>query len=80
VLKRKNLPNNLVNIIIRLHKNSRIKVKTGSVDSELESSIRVRQASCEGPVLFLFMIQVALETSTFENGVTMDNLLDGNEE
>ena len=38
------------------------KVKVGSVDSDLESSIGVRQGSCEGPVLFLFIMQAAMET------------------
>jgi hypothetical protein len=70
-----------VNITIRLHKSAKIKVKIGSVDSEIESFIGVRQGSCEGPVLFLFIIQAALETMkwpvtkpeffTRENGVTM---------
>jgi hypothetical protein len=80
VLRRYGLPNNFVNIIIRLHKNAKIKVKIGSVDSEIESSIGVRQGSCEGPVLFLFIMKAALETMkwpvpkpeffTHENGVT----------
>jgi hypothetical protein len=57
-------------------------VKVGSLDSEIEGSIGVRQGSCEGPVLFLFIKQAALETMkwpvlkpelcTRENGVTMD--------
>jgi hypothetical protein len=56
------LPNYFVDIIIRLHKNATFKLKIGSVDSELESSIGVRQGSSEGPVLFLFIMQAALET------------------
>jgi hypothetical protein len=36
-----------------------------SVDPELESSIRVRQGSCEGPVVFPVLIQAALETVTW---------------
>ena len=81
VLRRFGLPDHFVNVIIRLHKNAMIKVKVGAVDSELESSIGVRQGSCEGPVLFLFIMQAALETMnwpvakpgfrTCENGVTM---------
>jgi hypothetical protein len=56
-------------------------VKVGEVESELESSIGVRQGSCEGPVLFLFIMQAAMETMkwpvpkpefrTRANGVTM---------
>jgi hypothetical protein len=81
VLRRYGLPNHFVNIIIRLHKNAKIKVKIGSVDFEIESFIGVRQGSYEGPVLFLFKMQAALETMnwpvpkpelcTRENGVTM---------
>ena len=81
VLRRFGLPDHFVNIDIRLHENARIKVKVGDVESELESSIGVRQGSCEGPVLFLFIMQVAMETikwsvpkpefCTRVNGVTM---------
>jgi hypothetical protein len=39
-----------------------IKVEIGSVDSEIESSFGVQQVTCEGPVLFLFIIPAALET------------------
>jgi hypothetical protein len=56
-------------------------MKIGSVDSEFESSIGVRQGSCEGPVLFLIIKQAAIETMKWpvpkpkfcsrENGVTM---------
>ena len=35
-------------------------VKIGEVDSEIDSSIGVRQGSCEGPVLFLFIMQAAM--------------------
>ena len=61
VLRRFGLPD-FVNIVIRLNENARIKVKVGDVESELESSIGVRQGSCEGPVLFLFIMQAAMET------------------
>jgi hypothetical protein len=39
-----------------------INVKFGEDDSEVESSISVRQGSCEGPSLFLFIMQAAMET------------------
>jgi hypothetical protein len=80
VLRCYGLRSHFVNIIVRLHKNAKIKEKIGSVDSEIESSIGVRQGSCEGPILFLFIMQAALETMkwpvpkpefcTRENGVT----------
>jgi hypothetical protein len=86
VLRRYGLPNNFLNIIIRLHKNAKTKVKIGSVNSEIKSSIGVQQGSCEGPVLFLFIMQAALETmkwpvpkpefGTHENGVTMGERTD----
>ncbi len=75
------LPEQSVNIVIRLHEHARIKVKVRNVESELESSIGVRQGSCEGPVLFLFTMQAAMETMKWKepnpeyctrtNGVTM---------
>lgn len=81
VLRRFGLPDHFVNIVIRLHEHARIKVKVGNVESELDSSIGVRQGSCEGPVLFLFIMQAAMETMkwpvpkpeycTRTNGVTM---------
>ena len=62
VLRRFGLPDHFVNIVIRLHEHAKIKVKVGEVESELDSSIGVRQGSCEGPVLFLFIMQAAMET------------------
>ncbi len=60
MLRRFGLPDHFVNVVIRLlHKNAKIKVKVGEVGSELESSIGVRLGSCEGPKLFLFIMQAA---------------------
>ena len=56
VLRRFGLPDHFVNIVIRLHENAKIKVKVGDVESEIDRSIGVRQGSCEGPVLFLFIM------------------------
>jgi hypothetical protein len=81
VLRRNGLPNLILNIVIRLNRNVKTTLKTGSVDSELESSIGVRQGSCKGSVLFLFIMQAAFETMrwpvpklelcTHENGVAI---------
>jgi hypothetical protein len=70
-----------VNIIILLHKHAKIKVKIGSVDSEIESSIGMRQGSLEGLLLFPFIMHAALENMKWpvpkpeffnrENGATM---------
>ena len=62
ILRRFGLPDHFVNIVIRLHENAKIKVKFESVDSELESSVGVRQGSCVCPVLILFIMQAAMET------------------
>ena len=43
-------------------------VKIGEVDSEIDSSIGVRQGPCEGPVLFLFIMQAAMETMEWPAG------------
>ena len=45
-----------------IHYGAKVKVKIGEVDSEIDSTIGVRQGSCEGPVLFLFIMQAAIDT------------------
>ena len=40
---------------------SLINVKIGEGDTAVGSSIGVRQGACEGPVLFLFIMQAALK-------------------
>jgi hypothetical protein len=47
VLRRYGLPNHFVNIVIRLHTKS--KVKIGSADSEIKS-FEVRKGLCVGPI------------------------------
>jgi len=46
-------------MLVRLHENAVIKVQFGEEDTEADSSIGVRQGSCQGPILFLFIIQAA---------------------
>ena len=62
VLRKFGLPDHFINIVIRLHTNATIKFKVGEVDTAVPSSIGVRQGSVEGPSLFLFIMQAALET------------------
>ena len=54
--------------LVRLHYGAKVKVKIGEVDSEIDSTIGVRQGSCEGPVLFLFIMQAAMETLEWPEG------------
>ena len=59
ILRRFGLPDHFVNIVIRLHENALINVKIGKDGFEVESSIGVRQGSCEGPILFWFIMRQA---------------------
>jgi hypothetical protein len=65
ILRRFGLLDHFVNIGIRLHENALIYVKIGEDDFEVESYIGVWQGSCEGPILFLFIMLAAMETSTW---------------
>jgi hypothetical protein len=56
VLRRYGLTNPFCDIIIRHYKNATTKLKIGSIDSEIESSIGVRQ------FFVLVIMQAALET------------------
>ena len=49
-------------MLVRLHADAVIKVKIGEEDTDVDSSIGVRQGACEGPILFLFIMQAAMET------------------
>jgi len=62
VLRRYGMRDHFVKVLIRLHYGSKVKVKIGEVTSEIDSTIGVRQGSYEGPVLFLFIMQAAMET------------------
>jgi hypothetical protein len=62
VMRKFGMPDHFINIVTRLHTGATIKLKIGDTDSDIPSTIGVRQGSCEGPALFLFMIQAALET------------------
>jgi hypothetical protein len=61
VLRRFGIPDHHANVIIRLHEKAMIKVKIGNVEEKVGCSIGVRQGSCEGSVLFLFIMQAAME-------------------
>jgi hypothetical protein len=63
MLRRFGIPDQLFNVIICLHENAVIKVNIGNVEEKVENSIGVRQGSCGGPVLFLFIMRAAMETT-----------------
>jgi hypothetical protein len=62
VLRKFGFPDHFINILIRLHKGAIMKFKVGETDTDVSSNIGVRQGACEGPSLFLFIMQAALET------------------
>ena len=55
------MPGHFVNMLVRLHAGAVINVKIGEGDTAVGSSTGVRQSTCEGPILFLFIMQAALE-------------------
>jgi hypothetical protein len=69
VLRRFGLPDHFVEVLMRLHFGAKVKVKIGKEDSEVDSTIGVRQGSCEGPVLSLFIIEAAIETLQWPDGM-----------
>jgi hypothetical protein len=69
VLRRFGLPDHFVEVLMRLHFVAEVKVKIGEGDAELDSTIGIRQGTCEGPVLFLFIIQAAMGTLQWPGGV-----------
>ena len=64
ILLKFGLPAHFVNIVLRLHHNAvmKFKINDQAEDAEVDSMIGVRQGACEGPVLFLFIMQAAIET------------------
>jgi hypothetical protein len=56
-------------LLMRLHFGAKVKVKIGKEDLEVDSTIGVRQGSCEGSVHFLFIMQAAMEALQWPDGV-----------
>ena len=65
VLRKFGMPDHFICIVMRLHTGAVMKFKIGEIDSTVPSEIGVRQGSCEGPTLFLFIMQAALETMSW---------------
>ena len=49
VLRKFGMPDHFINIVIRLHQGASIAFKVGETDTNVPSTIGVRQGSCEGP-------------------------------
>ena len=62
VLKKFGMPDHFVSMLVRPRAGAVINVKIGEEDTAVDSSIGVRQGACEGPILFLLLMQAALET------------------
>jgi hypothetical protein len=62
-------PGHSAEVVMRLHCGAKIKVKICDEDSEVDSTTGVRQGSCEGLVLFLFIMQPAMEALQWSGGM-----------
>ena len=64
VLLKFGIPRHFVRVLMRLHTDAvmKFKINDQADDAEVASSIGVRQGSNSGPVLFLFIMQAAMET------------------
>ena len=62
VLRKFGMPGHLVRMLARPHAGAVINVKIGEENTAVGSSAGGRQGACEGPILFLFIMQAALET------------------
>ena len=62
VLRKFGMPGHFVIMLVRPRAGAVIDVKIGDEGTAVESTIGVRQGACGGPILFLFIIQAALET------------------
>ena len=56
------MPGHSLSEPVRLHADAVINAKIGEEGTAVGSSIGVRQGACEGPILFLLLMQAALET------------------
>ena len=61
MLNRMGVPDKLINLIVRMHTNCIVKVKTGDSDIEVESNVGVKQGDSLAPVLFTLYFQACME-------------------
>ena len=64
ILLKFGFPRHFVRVVMRLHTNAvmKFKINDQAQDADVPSMIGVRQGSNSGPVLFLFIMQAAMET------------------
>ena len=67
VLLKFGFPRHFVRVVMRLHTGAvmKFKINDQAEDADVASNIGVRQGSNSGPVLFLFIMQAAMETMTW---------------
>ena len=67
VLLKFGFPRHFVRVVMRLHTGAvmKFKINDQAEDADVASSIGVRQGSNSGPVLFLYIMQAAMETMTW---------------
>jgi hypothetical protein len=61
-LKKFGLPPHFINIVRRLHSGTTLKITVEGIEEIIDCLIGVREGSIEGPGLFLFLFQAAVET------------------
>ncbi len=61
VLSKLGVPEDLINLIIRLHTNCMVKIKVGEADVVVESNVGVKQGDSLAPVLFSLYFQACME-------------------
>jgi hypothetical protein len=62
ILRRYGVPEHLVNLIHLLHRDVTVRFAVGKVEAEISSTVGVKQGDTLAPILFLFVIQAAMET------------------
>ncbi len=84
VLSKLGVPENLVDLIIRLHTNCIVKIRAGDSDVTVESTAGVKQGDSLAPVLFSLYFQACMEVLAdqwvFEKPLfayKLDNVLTG---
>jgi hypothetical protein len=62
ILRRYGVPEHLVNLIHLLHTDVTVRFGVGKVEAEISSTVGVKQGDTLAPILFIFVIQAAMET------------------